>query len=92
MSNTTYNGWTNYATWRVNLEIFDGSDAEAFNLKQEAYYLGQDLKDYAEGLIYDMGGGEGNIAVDYALAFLSEVNWHEIANHIINDYAEQTEE
>jgi len=19
-----YNGWTNYATWRVNLEIFDG--------------------------------------------------------------------
>ena len=25
-----YNGWTNYATWRVNLEIFDGlySDME----------------------------------------------------------------
>ena len=21
-----YNGWTNYATWRVNLEIFDGMD------------------------------------------------------------------
>ena len=20
----TYNGWTNYATWRVNLEMFDG--------------------------------------------------------------------
>lgn len=19
-----YNGWTNYATWRVNLEMFDG--------------------------------------------------------------------
>ena len=25
-TNTTYNGWTNYATWRVNLEIFDGFD------------------------------------------------------------------
>lgn len=24
---TTYNGWTNYATWRVNLEIFDGTSA-----------------------------------------------------------------
>ena len=22
----TYNGWTNYATWRVNLECFDGWD------------------------------------------------------------------
>jgi len=20
----TYNGWTNYATWRINLEMFDG--------------------------------------------------------------------
>ena len=89
MSNTTYNGWTNYATWRVNLEIFDGADEDTFNLKQEAYDLGQELKDYAEGLIYDMGGGEGNIAVDYALAFLSDVNWREIAEHLINDYAEQ---
>jgi hypothetical protein len=22
---TKYNGWTNYATWRVNLEIIDGT-------------------------------------------------------------------
>ena len=26
MKDTTYNGWTNYATWRVNLEMFDGSE------------------------------------------------------------------
>ena len=24
MKDQKYNGWTNYATWRVNLEIFDG--------------------------------------------------------------------
>lgn len=86
------NGWTNYATWRVNLEIFDGMDGEGFDLTQDAYDLGRDLKDYAEGLIYDMGGGEGNIAVDYALAFLSDVNWYEIAEHMISDYAEENEE
>ena len=28
MNDTKYNGWTNYATWRVNLEIFDGMDFE----------------------------------------------------------------
>ena len=28
MDNKTYNGWFNYATWRINLEIFDGFDAE----------------------------------------------------------------
>ena len=27
MTDNTYNGWTNYATWRVNLEIFDGLTA-----------------------------------------------------------------
>ena len=26
MNDTKYNGWTNYATWRVNLEMIDGSD------------------------------------------------------------------
>ena len=27
-----YNGWTNYETWRVNLEIFDGFDREICGL------------------------------------------------------------
>ena len=26
MSDKKHNGWTNYATWRVNLEIIDGYD------------------------------------------------------------------
>lgn len=89
MSDKTYNGWTNYATWRINLEVFDGMDGEGFDLTQEAYDLGHDLKDYAENLIYESGGGNGNIAVDYALAFLLDVNWYEIAKHMIEDYAEQ---
>ena len=28
MSNNSYNGWANFATWRVNLECFDGWDIE----------------------------------------------------------------
>jgi hypothetical protein len=34
MSDTKYNGWTNYATWRVNLEMFDGAN-------WNDYYIGQ---------------------------------------------------
>ena len=26
MTNETYNGWTNHATWKINLEWFDGYD------------------------------------------------------------------
>lgn len=95
MENTKYNGWTNYATWRVNLEIFDGMDPFDYFSDDQATiseWLPDALKDYAEELIYQSGGGNGNIAVDYALAFLSDVNWHEIAEHMLADYAEETEE
>jgi len=73
-NNTTYNGWTNYATWRVNLEIFDGGDWEGMDA--------QSFKDLAEEHI--MSQSEG-IAQDYALAFLSDVNWYEIAEHYIEE-------
>jgi hypothetical protein len=94
MTDKTYNGWTNYATWRVNLEIFDGFDPfDHFSDNQADMEdnLAEYLKDYVETIIYESGGGDGNLAVDYALAFLQEVNWHEIAKHMIADYAEVTE-
>ena len=66
-----YNGWTNFETWRVMLEIFDGLQGEDMG--------GPDgLKDFAEEIICQ-SAPEG-LARDYALAFLSEVNWYEIAN------------
>lgn len=94
MTDKTYNGWTNYETWRVNLEIFDGLDPyDHFSDDQATLEdnLAEYLKDYAETLIYEAGGGDGNIAVDYAIAFLQAVNWMEIAKHMIADYAEVTE-
>jgi hypothetical protein len=94
MTDKTYNGWTNYATWRINLEIFDGFDPfDHFSDDQADMEnnLAEYLKDYVEGFIHESGGGNGNLAVDYALAFLQDVNWHEIAKHMIADYAEVTE-
>jgi hypothetical protein len=79
MSDTKYNGWTNYATWRVNLEMFDGANWNDYYIGSNLMTLGLHLKEHTQDLIYEAGGGEGNIAVDYALAFLSDVNWYEIA-------------
>ena len=89
---TVYNGWCNYATWRVNLEIFEGFDPYDYFSDDQANireWLADALKDHAETLVYEAGGGNGNIAVDYALAFLSDVNWCEIADHLIEDYARE---
>lgn len=70
-----YNGWTNYATWRVNLEIFDGvpfiDDFEGDTLA-----LAEFLKELAEEHLRENANG---LALDYALAFIDDVNWLEIA-------------
>jgi len=93
MTDKKYNGWTNYATWRVNLEIFDGNELdELFDLTLPVEQLRNVLQDYVQGHIYEAGGGDGNIAVDYALAFISDVNWYEIATHMIEDYKEEIAE
>lgn len=77
-----YNGWTNYATWRVRLEMFDGYDAASDN-DLDAYDLGESLSELALDTITEQSSG---LARSYALAFLNEVNWGEIASHMIEDY------
>jgi hypothetical protein len=90
MTDKTYNGWTNYETWRVNLEIFDGFDYTEHGYdglnEDDAYDLGQYLKEYANELIF-MSDSPSSLMEDYARAFLQAVNWREIAKHLIEDYA-----
>ncbi len=82
-----YNGWTNYATWRVNLELFDGADHASDN-DLDAYDLGQTLREFAEETLSEQGSG---LVLDYALAFLADVNWREIAEHMIEDWREEAD-
>jgi hypothetical protein len=80
-----YNGWTNYATWRVNLEIFDGIYLRDMGWhKLDKYDLAQALKDYAREII-EMTAGEG-LALSYAMAFLSDVEWYEIGDFMRDAY------
>jgi hypothetical protein len=91
MNDTKYNGWTNYATWRVNLEMFDSwglGDVWGFDdidpKEVDTHELGQILKEYAEERMNEDAASE-SLALSYAMAFLSEVNWSEIAQRIVDD-------
>ena len=87
MTDTTYNGWRNYETWRVNLEVFDGLDVREMGWHHlELYKLGEALKDYANEVL-ECGASEG-LALDYARAFVSNVDWFEIARHMLEAYAD----
>jgi hypothetical protein len=87
-----YNGWTNYATWRVNLEIFDGMSASDLTGRQvnSAAEVKDACAEYAENLIEE--ASQEGLARDYARAFLSDVNWWEIANHLMADEKEEETE
>lgn len=83
----SYNGWSNYETWRVNLEILDGIDSDQFQ--------GMDNDDVAEALemiVNEVISTNQLIATDYARSFVSEVNYNEIASHIIEDMEEEEED
>lgn len=73
MSNRVYNGWTNYETWRINLEIFDGLDEEFWR----GQYV-ESLRDYVDEALTNFGETETGLALDYARAFVQDVNFHEI--------------
>ncbi len=67
-------GWTNYATWRINDEIFDGWKTDGQEVCEES------VQDIVEGLV-EISASDG-LAKDYAMAFLGAVNWKEISDRI----------
>lgn len=82
MTDTTYNGWSNYETWRINLEVCDDycssliDDGTVFDSESD---LARNLQDYVETMIDDDGGN--GFAASLANSFISDVNWYEIAEH-----------
>jgi hypothetical protein len=100
----TYNGYTNYETWNVKLWIDNDQesqeywlasartalkDAEADNLftKEEnaTNYLREELKEEFHQGMPDLGA---STYADLLNSAMSEVNWHEIAQDLINDCKE----
>ena len=84
----TCNGWSNYATWRVNLEICDEyiqSQAEDISHGHQDPYasvidLAGELKACVEQAVTGFGEiSDETLAVQYAKAFIGQVDWYEIA-------------
>ena len=86
MSEKKYNGWGNYATWRINLEILSDIEWQDVEVKDITVDY---LKEIVDGVVFDQYRANNtitsNLVEDYANAFLSEVNYHEILEHILDD-------
>lgn len=99
MSETAYNGWEGngtrasaYATWRVMLEIVsdmqDEIRSEWYDEKPEERDLADRIKDCVEEIVCSSVEDDDaeKLATQYALAFLDDVSWDEIAENILSDW------
>lgn len=75
------NGWTNEATWRVQVEVFSGLDARQVVDHMTAPEVAAWASAYARSIVFEKADG---LACAWALDFLSDVNWDEIAAHLID--------
>lgn len=82
-NDNTYNGWTNYATWRINLEMFDGYNPIDEDDKRPAYEIADSLKDEVDEVLEQ----NPSLALSYARAFLDDVDWREIAENKIDEHS-----
>jgi hypothetical protein len=78
-----HNGWTNYATWRINLEIIDG-------IVFETKTCAATIKEIIDDVVFSQYNGMNSKMYDYASAFISEVNFYEIAQSINEELELQT--
>ena len=73
-----YNGWTNYETWLVNLEMGLTDDSHAFEARNLDDLI-VELKEYAENAI----DSDNTLATCFAHTILSKVDWREIAEVVL---------
>ena len=87
-----YNGWTNYATWKANLEFFSelciedlAEDFNNCNFSSEfAERLKELLEEYISRDLFELDAYLPIVqgAINY---FIEDINFDEIASHYIED-------
>ena len=82
MNDSKYNGWTNFETWKVALEVFDGYNPD----EEDRLWNAEQFQEYAEEVIFQSPHSD-SLVESFARSFLAEVNWHEIAETLNEDAA-----
>ena len=86
MTRPKYNGWSNYATWRFNLEFVQDSPGTAFADDWERLETAEQverLKEAAHDFIDNATMDE--IVQGWVEAFLDDVDFWEVVKHINED-------
>jgi len=93
MDTQKYNGWTNYATWLVNLHFdcmdfddqvdeghFDDMDADDIRC-----YVASYVQEFVEAYLVEVVDTYNCFLQDIINATIMDVDWHDIADHYVGD-------
>jgi len=93
MDTQKYNGWTNYATWMVNLHfdcldftddvesgVFDDMDADDIRCHVASW-----IQEHVESYLDEVAGTDNLFVLDVICATINDVDWHDIADHYVDD-------
>ena len=91
----SYNGWTNYVTWLVKLEYFGDCELDTFVDVDQLFDVDSVDPDDRVGMVssslYDIFSdfieeNSSGMARDLAKLAVDDVNFDEIAEHMIDDW------
>jgi hypothetical protein len=82
---TRHNGFANYATWRVKVDVFKDFNLDDFCLDMlDSVELAGWMRDHVREVIEE-DAGEG-VARHYAICFIADVDWQELAQTAWGEY------
>jgi hypothetical protein len=82
---TRHNGFANYATWRVKVDVFKDFDLDDWCLDMlDSVELAGWMRDHVREIIEE-DAGEG-VARHYAICFIADVDWQELAQTAWDEY------
>ena len=100
MDTQKYNGWTNYATWLVNLHfdnldftdevesgVFDDMDADDIGCHVAAW-----IQEHVDTILDEVADSRCCFVQDLINCTLNDVDWHDIAFHYIDDIQDAVKE
>ena len=76
---TLHNGWTNYATWKVNLDIVR-------KIQFDEPITAEEVAHIVESTLFDGHTTSSSYVESYARAFIDQVDYSEIADAINFDF------
>jgi valyl-tRNA synthetase len=97
MDTQKYNGWTNYATWLVNLHfncldftddvesgVFDDMDADGIRCHVASW-----IQELVDSYLDEIVTTNNSFVLDIMNSTLQDVDWHDIADHYVDDIKDE---